>query len=68
MPLLHPQPLSIVIGLLEVGNGGVGGLDSASFEDDWLARRSGHGYHGGPAGVGAEAQVPPLHSYQISTS
>ena len=29
-----PKPLSSVIGLFEVGNGGVGGLDSASFEDD----------------------------------
>jgi hypothetical protein len=31
---LDPQPLSSVIGLFEVGNGRVGGLDSASFEDD----------------------------------
>ena len=31
---LDPQSLSSVIGLLEVRNGGVGGLDSASFEDD----------------------------------
>jgi hypothetical protein len=32
-----------------------GGLDSASFEHDWLARQSGHGHHGRPPGVGAES-------------
>jgi hypothetical protein len=41
---LDPPPLSSVIGLLGVGKGGVSGLDSASFEDDWPARPSACGH------------------------
>jgi hypothetical protein len=53
--LLDTQPLSSIKGLLGAGNRGVGGLDSASFEDDWSTRRSGYGNHGCPPGVGAKA-------------
>jgi hypothetical protein len=35
---------------------GVGGLDSASFENNWSAKRSGYGHYDCPSRVGAEAE------------
>ena len=49
------HPLRCVIGLLGAENRGIGSLNSASFEHDRLAERSGYGHHGCPAGVNAEA-------------